>query len=130
MLVLMVRGLFYKLNYPYAQFACNSISGNQMFNSVWEAISRLQRLGFCVLGLTCGGSPNHQLWKLHTNKRKGLIYKVPNVFARDEPQSLYFISDPPHLIKTIRNSFCDDKRNLWVSEMVVQIFCLLYYSFK
>lgn len=55
MLVLMVRGLFYKLNYPYAQFACSSISGDLMFDPVWEAVSRLERLGFHVLGLTCDG---------------------------------------------------------------------------
>ena len=28
-----------------------------------------------------------------------MMYKVPNIFARDEPQFLYFISDPPYLIK-------------------------------
>ena len=41
MLVLMVRGLFYKLNYPYVQFACNSITGELMFDPVWEAVWRL-----------------------------------------------------------------------------------------
>ena len=118
MLVLMVRGLFYKLNYPYVQFACSSISGDLMFDPVWEAVSRLERLGFRVLGLTCdGGSPNRRLWKLHSEKEE-LIYKVPNLFASDGPRFLYFISDPPHLIKTIRNSFCNSKRKLWVSELM------------
>ena len=36
MFVLMVRGLFYKLNYPYAQFACSSISGDLIFDPVWK----------------------------------------------------------------------------------------------
>ena len=59
MLVLMVRGIFQKLNYPYAQFACNNLSGEMMFDPVWEAISRLERIGFRVLGITCdGASPN------------------------------------------------------------------------
>ena len=117
MLVLMVRGLFYKLNYPYVQFACNSITGELMFDPVWEAVWRLETLGFRVLGLTCdGGSPNRRLWKLHSEKEE-LIYKVPNVFASDGPRFLYFISDPPHLIKTIRNSFCNSKRKLWVSKL-------------
>ena len=129
MLVLMVRGLFYKLNYPYAQFACSSISGDLMFDPVWEAVSRLERLGFRVLGLTCDGcSPNRRLWKLHSNKKKELIYKVPNVFASDGPRFLYFISDPPHLIKTIRNSFCNDKRKLWVSLLMVLSFLILNYK--
>lgn len=59
MLVLMVRGIFRKLNYPYAQFACTNLSGDQLFDPVWQAISRLERLGFQVLTLTCdGASPN------------------------------------------------------------------------
>ena len=115
MLVLMVRGIFQKLNYPYAQFACNNLSGDLMFDPVWEAISRLERMGFRVLGITCdGASPNRRLWKLHSSKNE-MVYKAPNVFARDEPRFLYFISDPPHLIKTIRNSWNNSKRNLWVS---------------
>ena len=52
MLVFMVRGLLYKFNYPYVQFACSDISGSQMFDPMWEAVSRLERLGFYVLGLS------------------------------------------------------------------------------
>ena len=46
MLVFMVRGLFGKLNYPYAQFACDSLCGEQLFDPVWEAVARLEKLGF------------------------------------------------------------------------------------
>ena len=28
----------------------------------------------------------------------------------------FFFSDPPHLIKTVRNCFASNKQNLWVSE--------------
>ena len=45
-LVLMVRGLFFKLNYPYAQFACSSLKGDLLFDPVWEAISRTWILCF------------------------------------------------------------------------------------
>ena len=65
MLVFMVRGLFQKLNYPYAQFACANLSADLLFDPVWEAISRLERLGFKVLAITCdGASANRHLWKL------------------------------------------------------------------
>lgn len=114
MLVFMVRGLLCKLNYPYAQFPCHDLSGSMMFDPMWEAIARLEKLGFRVLGLTCdGASPNRRLWKLHSSSNDELIYKVPNVFA-DDKRDLYFISDPPHLLKTIRNSFYNPKRTLWV----------------
>ena len=47
-----------------------------MFYPMWEAVSRLERLGFCVLGLSCdGASPNCRLWKLHNNHDE-LIHKV------------------------------------------------------
>ena len=59
MLVLMVRGLFIHLQFPYAQFACSSVTGDQLFNPFWEAVMRLERCGFMVLVATAdGASPN------------------------------------------------------------------------
>ena len=114
----MVRGLFGKLQYPYAQFACANLSGDQMFDPVWQAISRLERLGFCVLALMCdGASPNRKLLKLHS-KGDDMVYKVPNPYANDS-RYLYFISDPPHLLKTIRNSWFNSKRKLWVRNVLL-----------
>ena len=122
MLVMMVRGLFYKLNYPYTQFGCANLSGDQLFDLVWQAILRLERLGFCVLALTCdGASPNRRLWKLHSQTDE-MIYKVPNQYATD--RQLYFISDPPHLLKTIQNSWYNNRRKLWVSNIFVCNFCI------
>jgi len=52
-----------------------------MFDMVWEAVSRLERMEFRVLGVTCdGASLNCRLWKLHGQKDE-IVYKVPNVFA-------------------------------------------------
>jgi len=113
MLVLMVRGLFQKLNYPYVQFACANLSGDQLFDPVWQAVSQLERLGFCVLALTCdGASPNRRFWKLH-NKGTDFTYKMPNSYSTD--RNLFFILDPPHLLKTIRNCFFNSKWRLWVN---------------
>lgn len=110
--VLMVRGLFYKFNFPYAQFACDTLSGNLLMDPIWGAIFRLERMGFCVLSLTCdGASTNRRLWKLHSND--DLVYKVPNIYAPERP--LYFFCDPPHLLKTTRNSWYNKHRHLWVS---------------
>ena len=43
MLVIMVRGLFSRLNYPYAQFPCVNLSGDVLFDPLWEAVMRLER---------------------------------------------------------------------------------------
>lgn len=59
-----------------------------------------------------GASVNRRLVKLHDSSVK-LLYKTPNYFAEDE-RDLYFISDVPHLIKTVRNCWHSKKRNLWV----------------
>ena len=43
MLVIMVRGLFSRLNYPYAQFPCANLTGDVLFDPLWEAVMRLER---------------------------------------------------------------------------------------
>jgi len=121
MMLFMVKGLLHKFDYPYAQFACGSMSGDLMFDPVWEAVSRLERIGFFVLGLCCdGASSNRKLWKLHSVSNE-LLYKIPNVYASDGKRFLYFISDPPHLLKTIRNSWYNPVRKLWVSFCYINI---------
>ena len=116
MLVLMVRGLFTSLRFPYAQFACSNLTGDLLIDPVWEAISRIERQGIQVLALTCdGASTNRRLWKLHSNGER-VTYKVNNIFAQPA-RPLYFISDPPHLLKTTRNCWWNSKRMLWVSAL-------------
>ena len=43
LLVIMVRGLFSSLQFPYAQFACLNLTGDLMFDVFWEAVERLER---------------------------------------------------------------------------------------
>ena len=69
MLVVMVRGLFTGLQFPYVQFPCSALRGEQMFNILWKTVGRLERYGFHVLGLTCDGlAANRQLFRLHALK--------------------------------------------------------------
>ena len=66
MLVFMVRGLFLKLEYLYAQFPCASLSGEQLFAMVWGCIERLELCGFKVIALTAdGASCNRKFFKMH-----------------------------------------------------------------
>ena len=114
MVVFMVRALFYDFNFPYVQFACNTLSGDILMEPLWETVFRLERMGLAVLTLTCdGASSNRRLWKLHSSdKCNELEHKVPNVFAPG--RFLYFFCDPPHLLKTTRNSWYNKHRHLWV----------------
>ena len=112
MLTIMIRGLFSRLQYPYAQFPCDSVSGDEMVDPFWEAVSRLERMGFRVMGLCCDGlAANRRLFQLHSDGED--TYKMVNPFA-EETRYIYFISDPPHLLKTTRNAWSNPKRHLWV----------------
>lgn len=53
MMVFMVRGLFSKLQFPYAQFPCTDLSGELLYQPFWEAVGRLEACGFKVSHTMC-----------------------------------------------------------------------------
>ena len=118
MLVFMVRGLFSSLEFPYVQFPCTTISGDLLFDPRWQAVERIERCGLKVLGVTAdGASPNRRLFKIHNPSPGSFTHKVPNPYSTDG-RDLLFFSDPPHLLKTVRNCFASKSRNLWVSFLI------------
>ena len=127
MLVIMVRGLFTKLQYPYAQFPSVKLSGDQIFDPFWEAVYRIERCSLKVVGATFdGASPNRRFVKLHgiTDPTKPtVLHKVPNPFT-DDGRMLFFFSDPPHLLKTTRNCWSSKARLLWVCVFETNLFPL------
>ena len=48
MMVIMVRGIFTPLRFPYVQFPCKKIKGSLMFHSFWETVYHLERMGIKV----------------------------------------------------------------------------------
>ena len=82
-----------------------------------------------VLGATLdGNSVNRRLIKLHLPDSQ-LLYKVDNPFT-EEDRSFHFFSDPPHLIKMVRNCWLSKSRNLHVStwKLLANISTLLWYG--
>jgi len=114
MLVFMFRGLFTNIALAFAQFPVTSVKGHDIFPLLWEAIGRLNGIGCVILGITCdGAAPNRKLFHMHTKPgcdNPDTTYKTVNIFGEE----LFFFVDPPHLIKTVRNSFCNPARKLWV----------------
>ena len=51
MLVFMVRGLFSKLQFAYAQFPAASLSGDLIYDPFWEAVDRVERCELKVSSL-------------------------------------------------------------------------------
>ena len=117
MFVIMVRGLFIRLNFPYAQFPfTTNTSGDMLYDLVWEAVYRLERLSLKVMAITAdGASTNRLFFRLHSSSsaREEVTYRVWNPYSR-EGRYVYFFSDAPHLIKTVRNAWVNSKRPLWV----------------
>jgi len=125
MLVFMVRGLFTSLKFPYLQYPASSTKGADIFPLVRQAIKHLTRLGLCVVSVTCdGASDNRKMFSMH-DPSSDLCYKTTNVY-RSNLNKIFFISDPPHLIKTIRN--CFSKGKLWVSLSAIIRLCFMLYS--
>ena len=48
MLQLMVKGLFRHLEFPYAYFPCSDPTADLLFDPFWDAVYRLERIGFKV----------------------------------------------------------------------------------
>lgn len=121
MLVFMVRGLFTSLEFPYIQFPVNSLSAESIYPLVWECINHLEMLGLKVLAITAdGASCNRKFFRMHKSAEKAkLIYKTINVASGDR-RPIFFFSDVPHLVKTVRNAWAnsgshDNTRQLYVS---------------
>ena len=106
----MARGLIKHFNYPIGYFASCGFDSDQLFPIVWEAVRVLEMTGFIVRAfISDGATPNRRFYRLHkladgaNLSIEGVVYWTWN---RYQPtRKIYFISDPPHLMKTLRNNF-------------------------
>ena len=106
MMVFMVRGIFSNLEFPYAQYPCASLSADTIFPIAWNCIAQLETCGFKVMALTGdGASCNRKFFKMHQTS-EDFVHKTANIYSSDN-HSLYFFSDVPHLIKTVRNCWAN-----------------------
>ena len=117
--VFMLRGLVTGLHFPYALFPVKTLKAYELFSLLWRTIERLSLMDFKILAVTCDGAKcNRKMFAMHSFKEE-LVYKTSNVYMSGE---IFFISDPPHLLKTARNCLASKKRNLWVSFIHMQLY--------
>lgn len=110
----MIRGLFIRFNFPYATFPCTSPKGDQLLPLFMEAIFRVELCGLYVDSITLdGNSVNRRFFKLLSLTKDPIGYRTINPCRLDH--HIYFVSDPPHLIKTTRNCFANQNRTLMVT---------------
>lgn len=133
-LAVMIRGIFIHLRFPYAHFPTRGIHADHLFTIVWEAVERLESIGFKVLVITAdGASPNRKFFRMHSSEDDNVCYKTSNPYT-DEERCIYFMSDVPHLMKTSRNCWSHSfahgcKRKLWVRLMEL-MHAVLYYVYN
>ena len=129
LLTVMVRGLFSSCRFPLAHFPTASLTGDQVFSVVWEAVERVERIGLKVIAVTADGAgPNRKFFHLHPSKRNGVGYKTTNPYT-NEDRPLYFMCDVPHLMKTTRNCWSHSSKNgsrsLWVRRIFPVNWCII-----
>ena len=95
-----------------------STKAHDIFPLLWQTIDRLELNNIHVLGITGdGASVNRKVFQMHGSTPN--TYKCTNVYSTGGSRELFFFSDPPHLLKTIRNAVASKSRHLWVSIYVL-----------
>ena len=125
MLVFMVRGVFIRLKFPFAQYPTNNLSADLLYSMAWSVVRSLKCAGFKVISLTGDkASVNMKFFHMHQvddySSSGKAPYKIRHPYT-SEKRDIYFISDVLHLIKTVRNCWSNSfghsrKRALWVSK--------------
>ena len=127
MLVFMIRGLFTSLKFPYIQYPAASVKGEHIFPLVRQVMKHLTVLGLRVMTITCDGASDNRRMFAMFNNDSNLSYKTINVYSSTK-EEVFFISDPPQLVKTIRNCFARGK--LWVGLAVDCNHIMCYYLYN
>ena len=106
-LVFLIRGLTTNLKFSFAYFATNGITSVQIMPLFWEGVFILEKTcKLWVIATTSNGaSPNRKFYRMHKeldgDSLADVCFRTINIYAKH--RFIYFISDPPHLLKTARN---------------------------
>ncbi|KAK3920609.1 DNA transposase [Frankliniella fusca] len=96
-----------------------NFTAGQIYTRTWNVIYRLENLGMKVLCLTSdGASVNKKFFKMHfdADPTSKYIYKTKNI-ACGEDRPLFFITDPVHVLKSLRNNFSNSFSHKKTREM-------------
>ena len=126
-LTIMIRGILFKLEYPYAHFGTVGVTADLLYPIVWEAVRILESDDVKVLCITAdGASPNRKFFRMHKTNDLSIPYKAKN--------KMIDLSDPPHLIKTVRNcwshSGATGTRHMQVYENSIMHIKVVYCTFR
>ncbi|XP_034252560.1 uncharacterized protein LOC117652036 [Thrips palmi] len=119
-LVYVARGITSDVKDVVAIFTTDDLAAHQLYDRTWDVIYHLEEAGLKVLTLSFdGASVNRKFAMMHESldKSSAYTYCTKNL-ATEDHRPLFFIIDPPHLLKTIRNALANSfshrkSRKLW-----------------
>lgn len=112
-LVFVFQPLYDTYSQPIAVFASKGpTSGEKLAKLLIEAISLLESSGAKIHGIVAdGASTNRKTWsELGCSGKMDSSFKNYFEHPTDETRKVYFFSDVPHLIKSIRNRLLSMKK--------------------
>lgn len=101
-LVLMATGIAEEFKIPIGYFLSNGLCAEEKFAIINEAIYRLNKIGVTVVSITCDGN----IVNITTAKKLGVNFDKNQPYFKNpfkKQSNIYFILDPPHMIKLSRN---------------------------
>lgn len=131
-LLFFVRGVSSDLEFPLAYFATKILTATQIAPLFWRCVAILERnCNLWVIATVCdGASPNRKFFKLHKgmdgNSCQDVVYRTINIFCRQ--RYIYFFSDPPHLVKTVRNCLLNSGSGQHIIWMASILFGAIYLT--
>ena len=73
----MIRGIFFKFDFPLAHFSTEGIIANLLFPIVWEGIASAESAGLKVIAITAdGASRNRKFFRMHKSSKGRFVYMI------------------------------------------------------
>ena len=94
------KSVFANFQYPCAYFLTKGISGQNLNKTFWQGVGLLQAYGFTTVLTCCDGAAENRSFMM-MNCVDETVSQTKNPFSG---MPLFFISDPPHLMKKLRNN--------------------------
>ena len=94
------KSLFASFQFPCSYFLTRGVSARDLNRLFWKGVGLLHCYGFKVILSCCDGAPENRAFMV-MNGCSETVSKTINPFSN---LPLIFMSDPPHLIKKLRNN--------------------------
>ncbi|KAK3916488.1 Transposable element P transposase, partial [Frankliniella fusca] len=105
-LMYMAQGVSTEIIGIVGAYSTDTLTANQLYSRTWNIIYRLESSGLKVLSLICDGAAmNKKFMKMNSawDTNQNFVHATENLASCDERRAIYFIIDPPHILKTVRN---------------------------